>query len=171
MNKKGTLGFDVINTIPRLIYTIVCIAIIVLMARTFFMINDTSSSDVEIRGISERFYFSGITYQDQDTKRIYPGEIDISKFNENKIQQTLCYDEKECSTNKHVAAKLTLNYSNKEKTVVLNEFNYKNWKILSDTKFEGFGQIKKGEYSYPVLVKTKNESIQGTLKTIILMEK
>ena len=171
MNKKGSQGYEIVNTIPRMIYTVICIAIIVLMVKTFFLINDESTLELEIDGISERLYFTGLAYIDPVSERIYPGEIDLSKFNEDYIKNTLCYDKQNCETNKHVALKINLTYSNQEKIVIINKREYRNWKVLADSKLKGFGKVEQKTFTYPVIVKTKNENQEGIINTNILMIK
>ena len=79
--------------------------------------------------LTQRFFSASscFTYQDEETNRVYPLTIDLTKFNEDGLNK--CYD----AENRDVKGyKLTLEYDNEKITI-----NTKNW--------EGF--IKKREKS------------------------
>lgn len=113
MNKKGVL-FDWLIWSIRI--TLLAIVIYCIVAITISPLEeDLNTHDLDYTFLLNRLFYSpnSISYVDDLTGRVYPGIIDLSKFNEETLNKTL-------GTSSRFAVKITLG----DKVIYNNKDNY-----------------------------------------------
>ncbi|MBN2421881.1 hypothetical protein JXB41_01525 [Candidatus Woesearchaeota archaeon] len=105
----------------------------------------------------KRFLYSpnALAYQDPETKRVYPGIIDMTKFDEDNINKSFVFEKS------YIAAKFELTdlETGHVKEIYVNEKWYNRWS--SYTSFEQYDQYILKRF---VLIKTKDGFTKGFLK-------
>ena len=171
-NKKSQISSEVIYIIPKIIFlTAVLFAVVILVK--VFLITAIDVRQVESNVLVNRLLYSRyISYFDEDLKRVYPGVIDLNKFqqltsNPNILDTaTISYG----SDNPIIAAKITLKQKSKDDvTIFYNKERFDKWepRALSTVK-GGAGSIKAFEYQKYVLVKYGEKLSPGILEFYIV---
>ncbi len=122
-----------------------------------------ASPNVREKIIVNRLFFSAnsISYVDETIGKVYPGIIDIEKFENNVLDASFFTRE-----NKAAAAKLDLINldTNETKEAYINKDLYDRWKNY--VKFEQYSSVKDQFY---VLIKDGDNQYSGLLKVNVLM--
>jgi len=140
--KKG-LSLTVTQWIPRIIFLTIVVFSVLFLVRMHIRYN------IEIPGLEADIFVSrllyspnGFTYVDPDTRRPYPGIIDLDKFNAETVVKAIDYGED------HIAARIMLE-SGKE--FIYNQDESDKWAPLSFIQ-KGLGAIKSDKIKVKVLV-------------------
>ena len=134
MDKKGIITFEMMMWIPRIIFLVAVMFAVVILVSSF-VTEKVDVQELEANTFANRVLYSPntISYRDEDTGRVYPGIIDLSKFKtdaEDKLSKSIYYG----NNNRKIAAKITLkNLDNSEENLVFyNDAFYKEMKVLVD---------------------------------------
>jgi len=108
MNKKAAIGMTLLQEIPRILLTIFVTLSIVFLISSFSK-TEVKTFSVETNLMIQRIVFlEAISYYDQDINRIYPGIIDVEKFQaadfDARLSKSIFYSER----NSWIGAKLYL---------------------------------------------------------------
>jgi hypothetical protein len=124
-NKRAQLSITsgIGNIIVRTTFMIF-VALSIIFITRHFLVSTLDLRNVEEIIIMNRLYYSPscISYTDPYTQRSIPGEIDLSHFNEVRLDSCLNYS----SQNDYLAAKLSLYYldSSEKKEALYNKVGY-----------------------------------------------
>lgn len=162
--KKASLdmAFNVGQMIIRII-ALTFITLVVVMFIRHFILVDLEVKDVEANVLVNRLIFSPncIAYENLDFGRVYPGIVDITRFNSAVLEECVYYGER----NDFIAANLTLSYLDAAETqyTYLNKEGY----ILLQprTNFKGEGGANYYAFERYVLVQDE-ENQRGAILTI-----
>ncbi len=159
-NKKGT---EVIGWVFNILIFGAILGIIVIITNSAFS-KKLDTHNLEYSIISARIVNNPfcLAYEDKDTKRIYPGIIDISKFEENKLQECIITTDELRPLGVRLELK-TVN-SNYE-PIFLNEENYLDYSVLSFSEL--FVLENRSMY---VLIKQGDELVPGILNFAVAGE-
>lgn len=148
--KKGFVGVDMVQWFIRLMFLTIVVFTCVFLIR-MYITNEVNILDAEMDLFAKRFLYSpnGLAYMDERINRVYPGIIDIGKFQDGKniVQEMVDYGD----PNNYMAAKFSLDGVNVE-PFYYNVNGYHKWKPLSNLKIKGPGGAVSSEKVYPVLV-------------------
>ena len=162
MNKKGQM-------FKAFWYYLIRVPIIILLFGLFMYISgglqDQALSSPQIREkiIINRLFFSpnSISYVDDTLGRVYPGIIDMSKFDNVTLDRSFFTKENKASAAKLELINLDLEES---KITYINEELYSRWKNY--VKFEQYSSYKDQFY---VIIRDGNKDYKGLLKVNVLM--
>lgn len=141
--KAQTISFEMLMWIPRLVYLVIVIIATsgIILA---FIVTNVSVGDVESHILLHRLQFSpeGIVKYDSETRRVYPGIVDVSRLSSNRLESALNAGKKE------VAARFKLVGLQDESelaTAYLHEGTYKDWQpiavvVAADKDIRGSGR-------------------------------
>lgn len=139
MNKKGTISEEVGFWIPRLVFTII-VSVIVYLVTGMFILSEITVQDADAEIFNQRVLSSrqGISYVDPYTNRVYPGVIDIEKFNDmSSLERAIDYGE----DSTYLGAKFIL--LDKEKRLVSEKvYNEKAYRRIIEGGYEGKGGVE-----------------------------
>ncbi|MFH1399600.1 MAG: hypothetical protein ABIG95_05820 [Candidatus Woesearchaeota archaeon] len=167
ITKKAQLSmtFNVGLLIPRLIFMIIATLTVVMIVKTFLIVN-INVSEAEAKVMMGRLIYSPycISYVHPETGRSYPGMIDLTKFSTDRIENCIHYGE----SNDYLAAKLTLYFKDNGETEsrFLNERGYAVWKPLAD--MNGPGSSNYYSDIFYVLVDDKGKIRRAVLSIEVL---
>lgn len=172
-NKKAITTFEILMWIPRIIFLVVIMFVIMILIRSYIT-TTTDVSELEANLFVNRLLYSptGISYFDSSINRAYPGIIDIDKF---KMQSTEKFLEKSVyygGKNREIGAKLSLKdlSENQENIIFYNEDFFKEQKKLVDAGFTlGPGGARGYTKNYDVLIFKNNALNKGTLMIEIVV--
>ena len=169
MNRKaGMTKYMMMSLIRILIMAVVVLGIVLLFKSLLF--SDLDVSQVKNGVLYSKIMYSpnGITYVDERTGRAYPGTIDLDKFTEETLENSINY-----TYERYISAKLTLLDDKKaeKKTIFLNKVWYNRWLPLSNKQFLGLGSTEKQETIVTIIYKENNEFKQGFLTITTLQPK
>ncbi len=152
-NKRGVSNFEMLMWIPRIIFIVFIMFVIIFLVRTYVAtVIDTSAIKANL--FSNRVIYSanGISYYDESIKRTYPGIIDPNKFSSaDFLDKAIYYGAK----NREIGAKIVLKDLNEGKESVLfyNQPFFKEQKKLVDSGLtEGPGGARGYTKKYNVLI-------------------
>ncbi len=105
---KALMSFNMLMWIPRIIFMVIVLFSVIFLA-TWYAWQEIHSWQAESGLITQRMLYSinGISYHDPLSSRLYPGIIDLSKFQNNQIpilDSSIYYGPE----NKHLGAKITI---------------------------------------------------------------
>ena len=169
-NKKGFIAEEMIFFIPRILYlTAVLFATVILIK--VFIIGAIDVREIESNILINRLIYSkdGLSYYDKDLNRIYPGIIELRKFNEMSSSNPNTLDNSIISygaDNPIISAKIILRQEGKNDIVVYyNKNGYDKWepRILTTVK-GGAGSPKSIKEQKYVLVKEEDKMTPAILE-------
>lgn len=172
-DKKGITTFEMLIWIPRIIFIVVIMFAIMVLIRSY-VTTTIDTSEVEANIFINRLIYSrnGISYFDLEINRVYPGVVDLSKFNsqqkEQFLEKTIYYGIK----NMEIGAKLVLKDidKNSEFSAFYNEDFFKEQKKLVDAGFtQGPGGVKGFVKKYNVLIREGSALSKGTLTIDVII--
>lgn len=171
--KKAITTFEMLIWIPRILFIIVIMFAIMALVRSYVTIT-LDTSEVEANIFANRIVYSknGISYFDSELDRVYPGIIDVEKFNsqqtEKFLEKTIYYGEK----NMEISAKLVLKDINKNRefSAFYNENFFKEQKKMVDAGFtQGPGGAKGFAKKYNVLITEEGSLSSGILNIDVII--
>jgi hypothetical protein len=167
--KKGMTSFEMVTYIFRIIFLVIVISAILILVRTYIVISvDTFDAESEL--IYNRFIYSvnGISYYDHEINRLYPGVIDIKRFNSSILDKAVDFGEYP-----HVGAEFTLKDERGiiKKTAIYNEDFYDEKIKLFDAGYiRGAGGVKAlKKENYVVYKDEDGKTKQGFLEVEIVI--
>ena len=156
MNKKG-VSFKILNmTFFRMLF--ITLTFFVVFLFTSYQIQEK----IEIQDIKNTVFITralysptSFSYADIDTGRVFPGIIDMARFNDNQLNNSFYY------SGNNMAARFEIKYidSNKTKKAYLNKKYYDRWAPL--TTFKKYSQTTKFRY---ILVQEEDELNKAVLR-------
>ncbi|MEM0231077.1 MAG: hypothetical protein QXT20_02660 [Candidatus Woesearchaeota archaeon] len=166
MGRRGeSLTFDFIIMIPVVMF-ITLVFLTYVFATSAFVKSRTQSSLAEAVIYANKFIFQKecLAYYSPAINRAYPGIVDITKFNQDRIEKCMNFPREEMA-----AAILNLTYNGMEHIVYYNEDRARIWNSLS--RYEGGGSYLRYELRSPVLVYegSGEKFLNGELTTIMLV--
>lgn len=163
--RKAQVSGDVLAWIPKIILLVAVILVVLFLVR-LYIVTKIDIKDAEAIVLVNRIMFSphGFSYYDEKINRVYPGVIDLEKFNDSILEKIAYLPE-----NLLISAKLTLTDMDKNpiKTIYYNKPWYDNW--LPMAGISGPGGKTKITKTYYVLLKQGDEIKQAVLKFEVLM--
>lgn len=136
--------------------------IIIIMFVLYLFSTSLIKTNIDVSNIRNLVFFnrvlyspSSISYTDDYISRIYPGTIDINRFNDDILTKALNYTENKIA----MRLELTNLENNEIKEAYLNKEWYDRWEPL--TKFEQYEKKIKLRY---VLIKDKDRLYKGLLR-------
>ena len=173
-NKKGRISEEVLLSIPRIIFLIAVLFAVVLLVK-IFIITNIDVRQVESNILISRLLYSkdGLSYYDEDIKRLYPGIIDLNKFRQISLENPNALDKTTMSygqDNPIIAAKITLKQENKNDVIAFyNKDRFDKWepRTLSTVR-GGAGSFKSFQEQKYVLIKDGEAITRGILKLNII---
>ena len=177
MKKKGVMTFDMIMYIPRLFFIMIVGSLIAYLIWSFITLNtDVKYQEAHVLANTVLYSSNGISYKDIYTSRTYPGVIDPLKFQDNSALEIMFnhLDEDLQPDNDFVAIKVVLSDFEEppawdNKTIYLNEWNYKRWESISKINAEGAGGAKLLTFTKYVLIKRADTLERAKLNISIVM--
>jgi hypothetical protein len=166
MNKKGVGASEWIEQIPKIILTVV------VMVGIFALISLFVNVKVNVTPIQREVLFSRILYSpdsimltDNFTGEVYPGLIDMNKFNNVTLDNSIKY-----SYERQIAAKLEIYDVEKQlvKTAYLNEVWFKRLEPLARAKIKGLSSAVIKSRTIPVVYRESGIDWPGYLRVEIL---
>lgn len=121
--------------IPKMIFLIVALFAVVILVKSYIITN-LDVRDVEHNVLESRLLYSrnGLSYFDSEISRLYPGIIDVEKFQSLSLKNPNALDEMSMSygaENPIIAAKISLVTSEKESIAYYNKDKYDKWEPRS----------------------------------------
>ena len=162
-NKRGITTFNVTMMIPRILFLMLVVFVIVLFVR-YSVVNsfDISSTQAEIA--VERLLYSadGISYYDMAIDRSYPLIINPEKCETSYLDKVF--------SAKNIAVRLVI-YKDELplKTCYINEDWYYNWQPRTSTRVRGSGVVKKYVLEKPVFIMQNGKLSQGLAEFNVLI--
>jgi len=168
MNKRGAISQEIGFWMPRLVFLIIA-AILVATVVSYFVVEEASVLQTDAEIFTQRVLYStnGISYVDPLTSRVYPGVIDLAKFNSIKnLEDSVFYGEK--ST--YLGAKFVLLDMNKK--LISSQVHRNNaYRRIAEQGISGKGGVEVFEKDLYVLINDKGEEKRGFLKIIVVMSR
>ena len=173
-NKRGMISGEVVMFIPKIIFLMAVLFAVVLLVKVF-IVTTIDVRQVESNILVSRLLYSkgGLSYFDETIQRLYPGIIDLNKFeqlskyNPNTLDNwIISYGE----DNPIIAAKITLKYGDKKEIAVFyNKDRFDKWepRALSTVK-GGAGSVKSFEARRYILVKEGEKFFPAFLEFYML---
>lgn len=126
----------------------------------FYIVNRLDTNRLQAEVTANRIIYSdAIMWQDNSNSRIYPGIIDITKFNDNTLSQRIDY-----STKSHAAVQLTIvdtSDGSEKYTAYLNKAQYEILQGILNK--QGKGSATMYIKNYPITYKNGAQYSYGTL--------
>lgn len=167
-NKKGEISEEVIFVIPKIIFLTAALFAVVILVK-MFIVTITDVREVESNILINRMLYSkdGLAYFDNDILRVYPGIIDIKKFELMKINPNILESivMSYGNDNPIIASRIILKRENKEDiTIFYNKDRFDKWepRALSTVR-GGAGSVKSFKEQKYVLTNDGGELTQGIL--------
>lgn len=169
-SKKGFMSFNIVMMIPRFIFLTIVILAVVLLIRSF-VISRIDVKDIESDLFVERAMFSpsGFNHYDSGINRVYPGVIDLHKFNELSLSRSIVY-----ASSQVLAANISL-YKDAGGSLKLikhfyyNENWYQNWYPRTVRQLPGPGGVQLKEYMIPAVIKDNEDYIKGFVEFKVII--
>lgn len=147
---------------PRLIMLAVAIVVIALLVRHYAN-RDVDVANVSIAAHEYRLYYGDvIMYQENDTKRVYPGIVDLRKFSDERIAETF-------SSKARLSSCLVLTSGQCpqfDETVCFNRDLYD--LHLAQARLQGASGASVRNVIYPVTLKLDAQACPGFLNMTIV---
>lgn len=161
LNKKG-VSFKILNyAILRILFIALLFYITYLFAYSQIKVNIDIDDTKSLIFVKRLIYSpNSISYTDPVTERIYPGIIDIERFNPATLENTFNF------TKNNIAAKIELTNleNNEKKEIYLNKEWYDRWEPL--TKFKQYKKTIKQRY---VLINNNGNLEKGVLRVDMVL--
>lgn len=127
----------------------------------FYIVNRIDTNRLQAEVTANRIIYSdAIMWQDNSNSRVYPGIVDINRFNDKTLGDRIDY-----ATKRHAAVQLKIidNTDGKEKypPAYLNKAQYEN--LLAIVGKQGKGAATMYVKNYPITYRNGDESHYGTL--------
>ncbi len=167
INKKAQISHTVLKSILWFFFLIVVLLSIVFLVRGYItVVIDTKDIEADLFYNEVLFTKGGISYYDTIIDRVYPGIIDINKFNDDVFSKSISYG----STNYFISANLSLISPDGKEigSFIYNEEWYKKWKPLTKRYLPGPGSATKIQKQSYVLVRQKEGIIPAILYAEII---
>ena len=174
MNKKATISGEVITFIPKIIFLIAVIFAFVLLVKVL-LVTKVDVRQVEADILVNRILLSqnGISYYDESVKRLYPGVIDLKKFQEigkgnpNTLDTgIITYG----SDNPIISAKITLKQASKEDiSIFYNKDRFDKWEPRALPGIKGAGAFNSFKDKKYVLVKEGDVIFPAVLEFFVVI--
>jgi len=164
---KAQTGYTIVKSFTWFLFLIIVLFSIIFLVKNHITLKaDIKDIEADIFYQEVMFTKNGITYQDDLTRRSYPGIIDFNKFNKEVVTKTIYYGPE----NYFLAANFTLNHTDGKfiKSFLYNEEWYNRWKPLTKRFLPGSGSatlVKKQNY---VLVKQQENIFPAILSLEII---
>lgn len=167
LQKKGTFTFDVALWIPRLSFTII-LGIILLAVLNIYVQTDISVEEAEAEIFSQRILTqpSLISYKDPYTRRVYPGIIDIQRFNDIDFDSKLSYSK----DNTYLGAKIQI-YNTKKDLIAEKIFNEKAYRRIAEEGIRGKGGINVYEKDTAILIYAEGKLSNAIMHTSVVVSR
>lgn len=170
INRKGGISEEIILFIPKILFLTAALFAVVILVKVFIIgVIDVRQPESSIL-ISRLIYSKdGLSYYDNDLKRVYPGVMDLKKFSELSAVNPNSLDTASLSygsDNPIIAAKIILKQgTGNDITVFYNKQRYEKWepRVLSTVQ-GGAGSVKLVEEKKYVLVKNGDKISPAVLE-------
>jgi hypothetical protein len=166
--KKGGVGVhEALEMIPYILLTVL------VMAGVFFLMNMFTNLSIEIKPVQREVFFyrtlyapHSIMFTDEKTGVVYPGVIDMNKFNTSVLDESARY-----VYDRQIAAKLTLfDLEMKEiKTIYYNENWFERLYPLAKARLIGKSSASLSLKLVPVIFKDGDVQRDGWLRVEIII--
>jgi len=147
-HKKGNAEYILENAFRIGVMTVALLAFFLLI--NYYINNKLETNMLQAETIANRILYSdAIMYSDENTFRVYPGIVDLKKFNDDNIKNYIQY-----TNERHVGIKMKILNKNPDKTkqfvaeAYVNKDNYDNLKQLLG--IPGQGSATMHVRSYPI---------------------
>ena len=153
----------------RVVLTIAVLLIIILFINLYSNINmDTAEAEAETFIYRTLYSADGISYTDGVSGRVYPGIIDLSKFENNSIpllEKSIDY-----GADEHVGAKFIVkDFAGKPLASAV--YNPKTHRRIAEKGIAGPGGVDVKEKQVYALIKDKDSIIKGRLEISVVVER
>ncbi|MBI2548371.1 hypothetical protein HYW21_03400 [Candidatus Woesearchaeota archaeon] len=170
-NRQGIGPITTVMWIPKILFLVIVFIVAIILIREF-LVTGIDVFEPEAATFINSFLYSphGLSYRDPGTGRVYPGIIDIQRFNAENVAHSLDRAFSFGKENNHVAAQFRLkSVSGTEETIVYyNQAKYEYWSTLAkafgNSAYVGPGGAREKKQQLYVLARTKD----GTLEQKIL---
>jgi hypothetical protein len=141
MNKKAQESLDFLMFVPRFIFLIVVAFSIIFVIR-HYVVQNLNVQGVQAEVLENRILYSpnGILYFDENLNREVPGEIDLKKVTNERLDQLINYTDKEL-----ISAEVKIqDISGKQ--IVSAKYNmqtHDRWATIEGLAVQGAGGVKK----------------------------
>ena len=160
MKRRGQA--EMLEWFPRLIMLAVAIVVIALLVRHYAN-RDVDVANVSIAAHEYRLYYGDvIMHQENETKRVYPGIVDLRKFSEERLTDTFNSDAR-------ISSCLVLSSSQCpqfDETICFNRNLYD--LHLAQARLEGASGASVRNVVYPVTLRMDAQSCPGFLNITIV---
>lgn len=157
MNKKA-ISYGAVMKIPDLLFLVIAFSVVLLLIGLHIK-TDVETFPVESDITAIRLLYSALAYQDPDTGRIFPGIIDLDKFNTAYLEKAIVMPAK------YMPIELVF----KDQKVYLDEENFKdNWAARF---VKGKGRININEINIYTLARQTNSKLFSGKTKIIITQK
>lgn len=160
MNKKSQFSFNILHFILRILILIIVVFSVLYLVysnvkREFDIFN--TESDIVVQAVI--YNPNGIFLFDKEINRLYPGIVDLAKFNQEYLDKNFNKALYFGDENRHVGIKFTLKdfYGKSANSITYNKRWYDQWEPLAKTGYPGPGGAKIKSNQFFVLVKNNNE--------------
>ncbi|MBI2655903.1 hypothetical protein HYX06_05785 [Candidatus Woesearchaeota archaeon] len=172
--KRGEVSSEVLYFIPKIIFLIAVLFIVVILVKKF-IITTTDIRSVESNILVRRLFYpnDGLSYFDSQLNRVYPGTIDLERFrilsqsNPNKLDDYIInYGD----SNTIISAKITLKQQGKENIIAYyNKDRFDKWepRVLPGIR-GGAGSVKAFKEQQYVLIKENEKISTGILEFYVI---
>ena len=164
MNKRGQVQYFLENAFRLGFLMIALLAFFLLV--NFYIVNRIDTNRIQAEVTAARLIYSD-AFMHREDSRTYIGIVDIKRFNDQDIEQTVDY-----SIKRHETAKLEL-VDNKDKdmkyTAYLNKAQYDILYTLSSSRSSGKGAASRYTKIYPVTYYDNNQYRYGVIKMTIII--
>lgn len=163
MNKKGSISFDTVEFVVKIIILITALLFLTMIIKGYFTSQVDISSTRSIIELQRVISSKNIIHYDNTTKVYEQGVIDWSKFKYDNINKTFSIDRK----NTLLAMNLTLtNSSGSVKTIIFNKKYYKD--MLARSTVAGATVTIRYAWTLPILIYQNGKENLGTLNATII---
>ena len=163
INKKATISASSVLSIwDILMIVFVIFAVIFLISGALLKNIDSRDSQSRVYALVPLYSTSGISYYDEDLQRLIVGTIDMKKFNDQKMENSMS-----SVNNEKIAAKFTLYNANDMKEIKSAYYNkvwYERWEPISG--FTGNGGVQSVITERYVILKNSEDSLNNAILKI-----
>ncbi len=165
-SKKGAVE-EILEHMPDILLTVI------VMVSVFVLVSLLINRNVEVQDIQDDIFVyrllyspSSITFEDNNTGRVYPGVIDAKKVTDDALDKTMAY-----SYERHITARLDLLSFDEQHvaTAYYNKIWYNRLEPLARAQLLGLGGAKLYYHVFPVVYKENGVSKPGLLKIRVIM--
>lgn len=173
LNRHGMGPITTIMWIPKILFLIIVFIVTIILIRKF-LVTGIDVFQPEASTLMNSFLYSphGLSYRDPGTGRVYPGIIDLEKFNAETTAASLDRAFNFGKENKHVAAQFRLKsmVTAEEKVVYYNQEKYEYWSTLAkafgDGSYVGPGGAREKKQQLYVLARAKDGNLERKILEI-----